>query len=151
MRRATLYPRFSFAESMDISTILGIIFGFGLVIGAMGQGGEIFMLEMGAQIRIADMARDLIRLYGLEPDRDIPIEFVGLRPGEKLYEELITEDEWIVSTDHQKIRVWKENPFNSVEINRLIDELLSVTKTFHVDLIKKRLKKIVPEYSPQKT
>ena len=119
--------------------------------GAMGQGGEIFMLEMGAQIRIADMARDLIRLYGLEPDRDIPIEFVGLRPGEKLYEELITEDEGIVSTEHQKIRVLKENPFNSVEIDRLIDELLSVTKTFHADLIKKQLKKIVPEYSPQKT
>ena len=67
--------------------------------GAMGNGGEIFILEMGEPIRIVDMARDLIRLHGLEPEKDIAIEFTGLRPGEKLHEELITSGEGIVSTE----------------------------------------------------
>ena len=65
--------------------------------GAMGHGGEIFILDMGTSIKIADMARDLIRLSGFEPDVDIKIEYVGLRPGEKLYEELITDGEGCIS------------------------------------------------------
>ena len=75
--------------------------------GAMGNGGEIFILDMGTAIKITDMARDLIRLSGFEPDVDIKIEYVGLRPGEKLYEELITEGENIVPTRHEKIMVLK--------------------------------------------
>ena len=71
--------------------------------GAMGKGGEIFILDMGTSIKIDDMARDLIRLSGFEPDVDIKIEYVGLRPGEKLYEELITQGENIVPTHHEKI------------------------------------------------
>jgi len=73
--------------------------------GAMGEGGEIFILRMGTPVKIADMARDLIRLSGKEPDRDIRIVFTGLREGEKLYEELITVGEGIVPTGHEKIMV----------------------------------------------
>ena len=71
--------------------------------GSMGTGGEIFILDMGRPIRIAEMARDLIRLSGFEPGSDIEIQYTGLRPGEKLKEELITDGEGIVQTSHQKI------------------------------------------------
>jgi len=72
---------------------------------AMGKGGEIFILEMGEQIKIVDLAQNLIRLSGLEPDRDIEIVFTGLRPGEKLSEALYDSDENIGPTTHEKIRL----------------------------------------------
>jgi len=75
--------------------------------GAIGNGGEIFVLKMGTPIRIADMARDLIRLSGFEPDEEIEIKEIGLRPGEKLFEELITEGEGIQETGHEEIMVIK--------------------------------------------
>jgi len=77
--------------------------------GAIGEGGEIFILKMGTPIRIADMARDLIRLSGFEPDTEIEIKEIGLRPGEKLVEELITEGEGIQETEHEEIMVLKPN------------------------------------------
>jgi FlaA1/EpsC-like NDP-sugar epimerase len=73
--------------------------------GSMGRGGEIFILDMGVPVKIASMAEDLIRLSGKEPGEDVEIEFIGMRPGEKLYEELITEGENIVETSHEKILV----------------------------------------------
>ena len=72
---------------------------------SMGKGGEIFVLDMGEPVRILDLVRNLIRLSGLEPDRDIKIDFVGLRPGEKLFEELKLEGEDIGPTAQSKIRV----------------------------------------------
>ncbi len=69
----------------------------------MGRGGEVFVLDMGEPVRIVDLARDLIRLSGLEPDRDIEITFTGLRPGEKLYEELFAASEDYGRTEHEKI------------------------------------------------
>ncbi len=72
---------------------------------ALGRGGEIFVLDMGQPVRIADLARDLIRLSGLEPDRDIQIQFTGLRPGEKLYEEMFSPCEEHTRTEHEKIFV----------------------------------------------
>lgn len=72
--------------------------------GLMGQGGEIFVLEMGEPVRIADLARDMIRLSGFSED-EIKIEFTGLRPGEKLFEELLTDSEQTVATPHAKLRV----------------------------------------------
>ncbi|MDD5476024.1 MAG: nucleoside-diphosphate sugar epimerase/dehydratase [Syntrophales bacterium] len=116
--------------------------------GAMGEGGEIFILDMGRPVKIADMARDLIRLNGYEPDKDIPIRFVGLRPGEKLYEELITEGEGIMGTRHEKIRVirGRNHDFNSV--NGQVEELVRAAKNYDAALIKEKLKEIIPEYTP---
>jgi FlaA1/EpsC-like NDP-sugar epimerase len=115
--------------------------------GAMGNGGEIFILDMGTPIKIDDMARDLIRLSGLQPDVDIKIEYVGLRPGEKLYEELITEGENIVPTSHDKIMVLKGTEFNLQLLNGKINELACLAEEQVGDEIKLKLKEIVPEYA----
>ena len=116
--------------------------------GAMGSGGEIFLLDMGTPIKIIDMARDLIRLSGFMPDEDIKIEYIGLRPGEKLYEELITEGEGIVPTSHEKIMALKGAECNLGILNGNIDELTALSDGQDQDRIKRMLKKIVPEYMP---
>jgi len=117
--------------------------------GSMGQGGEVFILDMGKPVKIVDMARDVIRLHGFEPDRDIPIEFIGLRPGEKLYEELITVGEGIMPTFHQKIKVIQGNHGDFEILSTAIEALISVADTFDDEAIKSRLQAIVPEYTPQ--
>jgi FlaA1/EpsC-like NDP-sugar epimerase len=117
--------------------------------GAMGEGGEVFVLEMGKPVRILDMAKDLIRLHGFGPGRDIPINFIGLRPGEKLYEELITDGEGIVPTSHEKILVLKGAHCDPKNLNRQVDELLKITRKYDAISIKKKLQEIVPEYNPQ--
>ena len=114
--------------------------------GSMGEGGEIFILDMGTPIKIADMARDLIRLSGFEPDLDIKIEYVGLRPGEKLYEELITEDENIVPTHHDKIMVLKGVDCDLQLLNGKVDELVNFALEQNEEKVKLNLKEIVPEY-----
>jgi FlaA1/EpsC-like NDP-sugar epimerase len=116
--------------------------------GAMGTGGEIFILDMGTPIRIQDMARDLIRLSGFEPDEDIKIEYTGLRPGEKLYEELITEGENIVPTDHKNILVLKGGRCNLSILNGHIQELLDIAAKQDENLLRIKLLEIVPEYVP---
>ncbi|HDR14016.1 MAG TPA: polysaccharide biosynthesis protein [Desulfobacteraceae bacterium] len=116
--------------------------------GAMGEGGELFILDMGKPVRIADMARDLVRLNGFEPGKDVSIRFIGLRPGEKLHEELITEGEGIVCTRHDKIRVIRGRHCNYTAVNGYIDELINTAKTYDIKLIKQKLKEIVPEYVP---
>jgi len=115
--------------------------------GAMGRGGEIFILDMGTSIKIDDMARDLIRLSGFEPDVDINIEYVGMRPGEKLHEELIIEGEGIVPTDHEKIVVLKGPASDLVSMNGKVDELIELADDQDGDQIKAKLKSIVPEYT----
>ncbi len=126
--------------------------------GALGQGGEIFLLEMGTPVKIVDMARDLIRLSGKEPDRDIEIVFTGLRPGEKLYEELITEGEGIVPTAHKKILVLKQNGgWNGHGdregfrqwLTKGVSELYEFAEIQDARAIKEKLKELVPEYRPQ--
>jgi FlaA1/EpsC-like NDP-sugar epimerase len=125
---------------------------------AMGKGGEIFILKMGTPVKIADMARDLIRLSGKEPDTDIKIIYTGLRDGEKLYEELITEGEDILSTGHEKIMVLRSNDhangLNHLQSMRQkldedIEELVKYSLDHNAGTIKKKLKEIVPEYTPQ--
>jgi len=116
--------------------------------GAMGEGGEIFILDMGTPIKIDEMARDLIRLSGFEPDIDIKIEYIGLRPGEKLYEELITEGEGIISTSHEKIMVLRGKECNIDLLNGGIDELARLAYEQDAEQIIDKLKEIVPEYEP---
>ncbi len=91
--------------------------------GAMARGGEIFILDMGESVKIADLARDLIKLSGFEPDTDIMIEFTGLRPGEKLYEELLLAEEGIEGTRHKSIFIAKPLEINYDELIAKIDEM----------------------------
>ncbi|MEA3416589.1 MAG: nucleoside-diphosphate sugar epimerase/dehydratase [Thermodesulfobacteriota bacterium] len=117
--------------------------------GAMGKGGEILLLDMGAPIKIDDMARDLIRFSGFEPDKDIKIDYIGLRPGEKLYEELITKGEGIVPTKHEKIMVLKGTKIDQILLKSKINELIQLAKDQDEKKIKAKLQEIVPEYEPQ--
>jgi FlaA1/EpsC-like NDP-sugar epimerase len=122
--------------------------------GAMGEGGEIFILEMGTPVKIADMARDMIRLSGKVPDQDIQIVYTGLRPGEKLYEELITQGEGIVATAHEKIMVLRRDESGHEagtmdrQVRAKIDRLAEAADTFETDRIKAALRDLVPEYQP---
>ena len=113
---------------------------------------------MGTPVKIADMARDLIRLSGKEPDTGIEIIYTGLRAGEKLFEELVTAGEGIVSTRHEKIMVLRSNgkwiehdrPGSSSEwLHRQVGELYQLAKRQEAQAIKQKLQEIVPEYSPQ--
>jgi FlaA1/EpsC-like NDP-sugar epimerase len=117
--------------------------------GAMGEGGEIFILDMGTPIKIDDMARDLIRLSGFEPEEDISIEYVGLRPGEKLYEELITEGEGVVPTGHEKIMVLRGQVCDQTLLNGKIDELKDLAYEQKTKEIREKLQEILPEYLPE--
>jgi FlaA1/EpsC-like NDP-sugar epimerase len=117
--------------------------------GAMGEGGEIFILDMGRPVRILDMAKDLIAFSGFEPNKDIKIEFIGLRPGEKLYEELITEGENIVPTRHQKIMVLRGQSCNQTVLNGSIDAIQQLARKQDGKGIRLKLKEIVPEYMPK--
>jgi FlaA1/EpsC-like NDP-sugar epimerase len=116
--------------------------------GALGSGGEIFVLDMGKPIKILDLAKQLIELSGLKPGEDIQIEFAGLRPGEKLFEELQHEAENLAPTDHPKIlRFISESP----SLRWISAELAGLEKGLHAlqpDQVKLLIKAIVPEYQP---
>ncbi len=116
--------------------------------GALGQGGEVFVLDMGTPIRIVDMARELIKRSGYEPDKDIEIKFVGLRPGEKLYEELIAAGEEVIKTSHEKIVVLKQNECDFPSLKAAISMLLRAAEDRDAAGIKRCLQEIVPEYHP---
>jgi FlaA1/EpsC-like NDP-sugar epimerase len=128
--------------------------------GALGEGGEIFFLEMGTPVRIAEMARDLIKLSGKRPDIDIEIVYTGLREGEKLCEELITAGEDILGTRHDRIMLVRANGHwygrQSQDnfrqwLYRQIEDLYRIALTHDALAIKEKLKEIVPEYTPQET
>ncbi|HYK77861.1 MAG TPA: nucleoside-diphosphate sugar epimerase/dehydratase [Daejeonella sp.] len=114
--------------------------------GSMGNGGEIFVFDMGKSVKIVDLAKKMIRLSGLVPNQDIAIEFSGLRPGEKLYEELLNDQENTIHTHHEKIMIGKvrEYDFNSVSI--CIDELLKLSSSFQDRQVVIKMKEIVPEF-----
>lgn len=115
--------------------------------GAFGESGEILVLDMGEPVRIVDVARDLIRLSGLQPGEDIDIEFVGLRPGEKLHEQLYDQAETPLPTRHPKIRVARHRRWKREEILGLFDELARVVNGRPEDIVA-ALESLLPEYRP---
>jgi len=116
--------------------------------GAMGEGEEIFILKMGEPIKIAKMARDLIKLAGRAPDTEIEIKYTGLRQGEKLYEELITEGEGIVETGHEKIMVLRGNTSSCSDQEKGLAALLKHANMHNGQGIKAVLQELIPEYTP---
>ncbi len=114
--------------------------------GVMGEGGEIFILDMGEPVKIIDLARDLIRLSGFDPDRDIEIKFTGMRPGEKLFEEIAVDEESVDKTKHPKIYVGRVRPYMLAEVERSLAELHRFSDGQDVTALKRALKKLVPEY-----
>ena len=118
--------------------------------GSIGKEGEIFLLEMGKPIKILQMAKDLIRLSGFEPDIDIPIVFTGLRPGEKLYEELQLLNEKKIVTSHKKIMVLKSSVslMKWALLNSEIKKLIQKSEELDAESIQMMLKKLSPDYHP---
>ena len=114
----------------------------------MGRGGEIFVLDMGEPVRIVDLARNLILLSGLRPDQDIKIEFVGVRPGEKLYEELSAEGEDLLPTHHKKIQVFAGAMTPWAEIQGKIVRARDCSRDRRVEDLVLAMRAIVPDYSP---
>lgn len=122
----------------------------GLVLQAMSyaNGGEIFVLDMGEPVKIYDLAVSLIKLTGLEPDVDIPIKVTGLRPGEKLYEELLMEEEGLKQTEHNKIFIGNIEDVTQIELEdklQILERIVQNEET-PIEQIKKTMKKIVPTY-----
>jgi len=118
--------------------------------GSMGDAGEIFVLRMGQPVRIADMATDLIRLSGKEPGEDIEVKFIGLRPGEKLYEELITAGEDVAPTQHSQIMVLTGAACGWDELAPLLDALAAAARERDGQALRRALMRAVPEYAPDK-
>ena len=114
--------------------------------GALNMNGAVFVLDMGEPVKIVDMARDLIRLSGFEPDVEIKIKYTGIRPGEKLYEELLNPEEGTNVTQHEKIFIAKKNS-NLKNFDDKLDKLALAAESGEPVAIKKMLKKIVPTYS----
>lgn len=112
----------------------------------LGAGGEIFVFDMGKPVKILDLARNMIRLAGYTPEKDIPIVFTGLRPGEKLYEELLNQKETTMPTTNEKIMVARVREFDFDQISGKVDKLISTSRLGKPFTTVKMMKQIVPEY-----
>lgn len=119
---------------------------------SMGKGGEVFVLDMGEQVKIYDVACELIRLSGLEPHKDIPVVFTGVRPGEKLFEEVLTAEEGVEPTTHPKIfkaRIAK--PLSEENLHEKVERLIGLAKDHDVASIIRTLQEIIPHYTPNRS
>jgi FlaA1/EpsC-like NDP-sugar epimerase len=114
--------------------------------GTMGKGGEIFVFDMGKPVKIVDLAKRMIKLAGLEEGKDIHIVFTGLRPGEKLYEELLASTEMTLPTHHEKIRIAKVRNYRYEEASRSMEELLEINEHHQNEEVVKKMKMIIPEF-----
>jgi FlaA1/EpsC-like NDP-sugar epimerase len=118
--------------------------------GSMGNGGEIYLLDMGEPVKIADLAEELIRLSGFTPGEDIEINFSGLRPGEKLYEELLIAGEGIQPTSHEKIMVASSTHVDRDRLLIQLEELYQLQRVIDQPGVIAKLREIVPEFVPEK-
>nr|MBC7613703.1 polysaccharide biosynthesis protein [Pseudopedobacter sp.] len=114
--------------------------------GSMGEGGEIYIFDMGQSVKIVELAKKMIKLSGLIPNQDIKIEFTGLRPGEKLYEELLNDMENTIPTHHHKIMIAKVITYNFEEVSQQIQQLIDISCKYQDKVVVKKMKELVPEY-----
>lgn len=113
---------------------------------AMGKGGEVFLFNMGSPIKIAELAKKMIRLAGFIPGKDIEIIYTGLRPGEKLYEELLNDKEQVIQTHHMKILIARVAEYDFYSVNKAIDQLITTAYQYRDEDTVREMKKIVPEF-----
>jgi FlaA1/EpsC-like NDP-sugar epimerase len=111
--------------------------------GTKGNGGEIFVFDMGQPVKIADLARRMIKLSGA---KDVEIVYTGLRPGEKLYEEVLNELEGTKPTFHEKIRIAEVREYDFADISKQVNDLVEISKRYDNMETVKKMKEIVPEY-----
>ena len=112
----------------------------------MGKGSEVFIFDMGESVKIVELARKMIRLSGLIPGKDIEIKFTGLRPGEKLYEELLNVSENVLPTHHKKILIGKVMEYDFYEVNKAIDDLIQKAMFNQDEEVVRKMKRILPEF-----
>ncbi|MBI9055356.1 MAG: polysaccharide biosynthesis protein [Bacteroidales bacterium] len=117
--------------------------------GAMSKGGEIFIFDMGKSVKIIDLAKKMIKLSGLDIGKDIQIKYTGLRPGEKLYEELLNDKENTIPTHHSKIMIAKVIKYNIAQVQEQFKDLLNLQKHHNNIEVVKKMKEIVPEFKSQ--
>ena len=115
--------------------------------GVFAKGGEIFVLDMGEQVKIVHLAENLIRMMGYEPYKDIDIVFTGLRPGEKLYEEMLMNSEGLAKTDNNKIFIGKQVELDVEEFNKQLDKMYEIVFTNDKQAIVDQLKVLVPTFT----
>lgn len=114
--------------------------------GSMGKGGEVFVLDMGKPVKIVDLARDMIKLSGFEPESDIKIKYTGLRPGEKLFEELLTAEEGVNSTKHAQIFVVNGKHARLAELPRLLPALMKAAASGEQATVTQAIRKVIPAF-----
>jgi len=132
---------------MSVAEAVGLV----LTAAKAGRGGDIFVLDMGKPVKIEEMARQLIELSGFEVGREIEIRYTGLRPGEKLYEELSHNEETTENTEHPKI--WRLKPNSSSQheesdFKRSLESIVEEAAKGNISQAKQRIKELVPEYQP---
>jgi FlaA1/EpsC-like NDP-sugar epimerase len=114
--------------------------------GTLGEGGEIFIFDMGKPVKIIDLARNMIRLAGYTPEKDISIVFTGLRPGEKLYEELLNQKELTIPTSHNKIMIARVREFDYEQVQKQVNKLIETSQLDKPFTTVTLMKNIVPEF-----